>query len=68
MRGRLAQIQSNRQPGATGWYDGPRVGAACDKGASRFWPSWQMTARLYLPFYMVVLLIILDITIGLPRR
>jgi hypothetical protein len=64
-------IRSARSPRGDGkgrWYDGPRVSEACLKGARRFWPRAGMTFLLNRPFYVVVVLIILFVTIALPPR
>jgi hypothetical protein len=61
-------IASSRKSGATGWYDGPRVSEVCAEGAGRWWPRGGMTFVLYRPFYLVVILIVIVTTIGLPKR
>ena len=50
------------------WYDGPQVSAACLDGAKRRWPRSGMTFFLNRPFYLVVVLIILAVTLALPPR
>jgi hypothetical protein len=61
-------IVANRRTGASGWYDGPRVSEVCADGARRWWPRAGMTFVLYRPFYLVVILIVVVTTIGLPKR
>jgi hypothetical protein len=61
-------IAAGRRSGTAGWYDGPRVSEVCADGARRWWPRAGMTFILYRPFYLVVLLIIIVTTIGLPKR
>jgi len=51
-----------------GWYDGPKVSEACRAGALRWWPRRGMTFLLNLPFYFVVLLIIVMTTLSLPSK
>ena len=59
--------RTGRQP-VVGWYDGPRVSEACQKGAKRWLPQNRMTFVLNQPFYIVVILIVVFITVSLPPK
>ena len=65
------QITNSRRcdgPPAVGWYDGPKVSDACQKGANRWWPRSGMTFVLNQPFYLVVIVIVLFTTVSLPPK
>ena len=51
-----------------GWYDGPKVSETCQRGARRVWPKSGMTFLLNLPFYLVVILVVVITTVSLPRK
>jgi hypothetical protein len=51
-----------------GWYRGPKVNETCRGGAHRWWPRRGMTFVLNLPFYVVVLSIIIITAMSLPTR
>jgi hypothetical protein len=53
---------------SAGWYDGPKVSAACREGADRLWPRKGMTLVQNLPFYVLVLLVIVITTMSLPPK
>ncbi len=65
------EIENSRRStgqSAAGWYDGPRISETCRKGANRWWPGHGMTFVLNQPFYIVVILVILFITVLLPPK
>ncbi len=65
------QIASSREQAfqaTDGWYKGPMIGKACRDGASRIWPKKGMTFVLNLPFYLVVLVILVLTTVSLPPK
>ncbi len=49
-------------------YDGPRVSVTCRDGAYRLWPKNGMTFILNLPFYVIVIVIIVATTVWLPSK
>jgi hypothetical protein len=53
---------------ATAWYDGPKVSKACQNGACRLLPRNGMTFLLHLPFYLVVVLVVVGTTAYLPAK
>jgi hypothetical protein len=53
---------------AVGWYRGPKINETCRGGAHRWWPRSGMTFVLNLPFYVVVLSIIIVTAVSLPTR
>jgi hypothetical protein len=48
------------------WYDGPKVNEACEQGANRWVPHHGMTLIMNLPFYLIVILVIVILTVSLP--
>ena len=65
----IADSRQSISQGSVGWYHGPKVTEACNKGAERFLPRRRgMTFVLNQPFYIVVILVILFATLWMPRK
>jgi uncharacterized membrane protein len=65
---RIVDSRQSAGQASVGWYDGPRVSEACQDGANRWWPRRGMTFVLNQPFYLVVILIIILVTVSLPLK
>jgi hypothetical protein len=73
--GRATELENEmvaaRHPDGTfkpAWYNGPKIGEICREASSRGWPRMEMTFFLNLPFYIVVIAVIVVVTIFLPER
>jgi hypothetical protein len=52
----------------TGWYDGPKVNETAGGGVKRGLPLNEMTLKLNLPFYLVVVIVIALTVVALPQK